>query len=113
MVDQVKMVEREGAGDSDVRATDCQRPGPPSEQDMGLAEVGWRPASLDTFRCGADSTAPSLVWGDATGSRALQGSSGPGPGVKEAHLEKGKSTKLLCRPRTEHPRSPRGGIRVG
>ncbi|KAI4572219.1 hypothetical protein MJT46_005287 [Ovis ammon polii x Ovis aries] len=112
MVDQVKMVER-GVQVTQMSGQPTARgPGPPSEQDMGLAE-GWTGPrlGLDTFRCGADSTAPSLVWGDATGSRALQGNA-DGSGVKEAHLEKEEKAPSCSADQGRAPRSPRGGIRL-
>lgn len=113
MVYQVKTVER-GVQVTQMSGQPTARgPGPPSEQDMGLAE-GWTGPclGLDDSRCGADSTAPSLVWGDATGSRALQGNA-DGSGVKEAHLEKEEKAPSCSADQGRAPRSPRGGIRVG
>ncbi|KAI4585488.1 hypothetical protein MJG53_005722 [Ovis ammon polii x Ovis aries] len=112
MVDQMKTVER-GVQVTQMSGQPTARgPGPPSEQDMGLAE-GWTGPrlGLDDSRCGADSTAPSLVWGDATGSRALQGNA-DGSGVKEAHLEKEEKTPSCSADQGRAPRSPRGGIRL-
>ena len=79
----------------------------------GLAE-GWTGPclGLDNSRCGAYSTAPSLVRGDATGSRALQGNT-DGSGVKEAHLEKEGKAPSCSADQGRALRSPRGGIRVG
>ena len=112
-VDQVNMVERgvevtQISGELTARGS-----GLPLEQDRGL-DGGWTGPclSLDNSRCGADSTALSLVWGDATGSRALQGNT-DGAGVKEAHLEKEKKAPSCSADRGQALRSPRGGIRVG
>lgn len=113
MVDQVRTVER-GVQVTQMSGQPTARgPGPPSEQDVGLAE-GWTGPclGLDDSRCGADSTAPSLVWGDATGSRALQGNA-DGSGVKEAHLEKEEKAPSCSADQGRAPRSPRCGIRVG
>lgn len=79
--------------------------GPPSEQDMGLAE-GWtgpqpRPGHF-----------PDVVlillrhWSGETPQDPGPCKETDGSGVKEAHLEKGKSTKLFCGPGPEH-RGPR------
>ncbi|XP_070314236.1 uncharacterized protein C4orf50 homolog isoform X2 [Odocoileus virginianus] len=111
-MDQVNTVER-GVQVTQISGKLTARgPGPPSEQDRGLAG-GWTglSLSLDNSRCGADSTAPSLVWGDATGSRALQGNT-DGAGVKEAHLEKEKKAPSCSADRGRALRSPRGGIRL-
>ncbi|XP_055290327.1 uncharacterized protein C4orf50 homolog [Moschus berezovskii] len=111
-VDQVNTVEggvqvTQISGRSTARA-----PGPPSEQDMGLAE-GWTGPclGLDNSRCGADSTAQSLVRGDATVSRALQGNT-DGSGVKEVHLEKEEKAPSCSADQGRALRSARGGIRL-
>ncbi|XP_061001535.1 uncharacterized protein C4orf50 homolog [Dama dama] len=111
-VDQVNTVERGVQVTQISRNLTARGPGPPSEQDRGLAG-GWTGPclGLDNSRCGADSTAPSLAWGDATGSRALQGNT-DGAGVKEAHLEKEKKAPSCSADQGRALRSPRGGIRL-
>lgn len=112
-------VEQVNTGERGVQVTQisgqptARGPRPPLEQDMGLAE-GWTGPclGLDNSRCGAYSTAPSLVRGDATGSRALQGNT-DGSGVKEAHLEKEGKAPSCSADQGRALRSPRGGIRVG
>ncbi|XP_065770189.1 uncharacterized protein C4orf50 homolog [Muntiacus reevesi] len=111
-VDQVNTVER-GVQVTQISGKLTARgPRLPSEQDRGLVG-GWTGPclGLDNSRCGADSTAPSLAWGDATGSRALQGNT-DGAGVKEAHLEKEKKAPSCSADRGRALRSPRGGIRL-
>ena len=111
-------VEQVNTGERGVQVTQisgqptARGPRPPLEQDMGLAE-GWTGPclGLDNSRCGAYS-APSLVRGDATGSRALQGNT-DGSGVKEAHLEKEGKAPSCSADQGRALRSPRGGIRVG
>ena len=112
-VDQVNTVER-GVQVTQISGQPTARgPGPPLEQDMGLAE-GWTGPclGLDNSRCGAYSTAPSLVRGDATGSRALRGNT-DGSGVKEAHLEKEEKAPSCSADQGRALRSLHGGIRVG
>ncbi|XP_043304281.1 uncharacterized protein C4orf50 homolog isoform X2 [Cervus canadensis] len=111
-VDQVNTVERGVQVTQISRNLTARGPGPPSEQDRGLAG-GWTGPclGLDNSRCGADSTAPSLAWGDATGSGALQGNT-DGAGVKEAHLEKEKKAPSCSADQGRVLRSPRGGIRL-
>ncbi|MXQ88015.1 hypothetical protein E5288_WYG022505 [Bos mutus] len=110
-------VEQVNTGERGVQVTQisgqptARGPRPPLEQDMGLAE-GWTGPclGLDNSRCGAYS-APSLVRGDATGSRALQGNT-DGSGVKEAHLEKEGKAPSCSADQGRALRSPRGGIRL-
>ncbi|XP_059779828.1 uncharacterized protein C4orf50 homolog [Balaenoptera ricei] len=87
-------------------------PGPPSEQEMGLTG-GWTGPclGLENSRCGADSPATSLVWGNATGSSAPQGNT-DGAGVKEVHLEKDDKGPRCSADQGRALKSPRSGPRL-
>uniref|UniRef100_A0A8D1F223 Uncharacterized protein n=1 Tax=Sus scrofa TaxID=9823 RepID=A0A8D1F223_PIG len=83
-VDRVNTVERGVQVTQLSGQLTASVPGPPSEQEMGLAGEWTEPRlSLENSRRTADSTAPSLVWGNAARCSALQGSSNR-VGVKEA-----------------------------
>uniref|UniRef100_A0A8D1VJP1 Uncharacterized protein n=1 Tax=Sus scrofa TaxID=9823 RepID=A0A8D1VJP1_PIG len=83
-VDRVNTVERGVQVTQLSGQLTASVPGPPSEQEMGLAGEWTEPRlSLENSRRTADSTAPSLVWGNAARCSALQGSSDRA-GVKEA-----------------------------
>uniref|UniRef100_A0A8D1TG44 Uncharacterized protein n=1 Tax=Sus scrofa TaxID=9823 RepID=A0A8D1TG44_PIG len=83
-VDRVNTVERGVQVTQLSGQLTASIPRPPSEQEMGLAGEWTEPRlSLENSRRTADSTAPSLVWGNAARCSALQGSSNR-VGVKEA-----------------------------
>uniref|UniRef100_A0A8D0YRB7 Uncharacterized protein n=1 Tax=Sus scrofa TaxID=9823 RepID=A0A8D0YRB7_PIG len=83
-VDRVNTVERGVQVTQLSGQLTASVPGPPSEQEMGLAGEWTEPRlSLENSRRTADSTAPSLVRGNAARCSALQGSSDRA-GVKEA-----------------------------
>nr|XP_045364692.1 uncharacterized protein C4orf50 homolog [Camelus bactrianus] len=109
------VVDKVNAGENGVQVTQLSEqltlrvPGPPSEQEMGLAG-GWTGtcSGLENSRCSSESTAPSLVWGDAPGSSAPQGNTGE-EGVKEAHLEKEDKGPSCSADRGRALRSPPHG----
>nr|XP_058922115.1 uncharacterized protein C4orf50 homolog [Kogia breviceps] len=111
-VDQVNAVERGVQVTQLSEQLTARGPGPPSEQEMGLAG-GWTGPclGLENSRCGADSPATSLVWGNATGSSALQGNT-DGAGVKEAHLEKDDKRPRCSADQGRALKSPRSGPRL-
>uniref|UniRef100_A0A8D0YCN2 Uncharacterized protein n=1 Tax=Sus scrofa TaxID=9823 RepID=A0A8D0YCN2_PIG len=103
-VDRVNTVERGVQVTQLSGQLTASVPGPPSEQEMGLAGEWTEPRlSLENSRRTADSTAPSLVWGNAARCSALQGSSNR-VGVKEA------PKRPWCPADQEQaPRSPHSG----
>nr|XP_031541873.1 uncharacterized protein C4orf50 homolog [Vicugna pacos] len=109
------VVDKVNAGGKGVQVTQLSEqltlrvPGPPSEQEMGLAG-GWTGtcSGLENSRCSSESTGPSLVWGDAPGSSAPQGNTGE-EGVKEAHMEKEDKGPPHSADRGRALRSPRHG----
>ncbi|XP_065733338.1 uncharacterized protein C4orf50 homolog [Phocoena phocoena] len=111
-VDQVNAVER-GVQVTEISGQLTARgPGPPSEQEMGLAGERTGPClSLENSRCGADSPATSLAWGNTAGSSALQGNT-DGAGVNEAHLEKDDKRPQCSADQGRALKSPRGGPRL-
>ncbi|XP_059952126.1 uncharacterized protein C4orf50 homolog [Mesoplodon densirostris] len=111
-VDQVNTVERGVQVTQLSGQLTAGGPGPPSEQEMGLAG-GWTGPclGLEDSRCGADSPATSLVWGNAAGSSALQGNT-DGAGVKEAHLEKDDERPRCSEDQGRALKSPRSGPRL-
>lgn len=107
-VDRVNTVERGVQVTQLSGQLTASVPGPPSEQEMGLAGEWTEPRlSLENSRRTADSTAPSLVWGNAARCSALQGSSDRA-GVKEA------PKRPWCpADQGQAPRSPHSGFQVG
>uniref|UniRef100_A0A8D1P3Z5 Uncharacterized protein n=1 Tax=Sus scrofa TaxID=9823 RepID=A0A8D1P3Z5_PIG len=103
-VDRVNTVERGVQVTQLSGQLTASIPRPPSEQEMGLAGEWTEPRlSLENSRRTADSTAPSLVWGNAARCSALQGSSDR-VGVKEA------PKRPWCPADQEQaPRSPHSG----
>uniref|UniRef100_A0A8D0YB74 Uncharacterized protein n=1 Tax=Sus scrofa TaxID=9823 RepID=A0A8D0YB74_PIG len=106
-VDRVNTVERGVQVTQLSGQLTASVPGPPSEQEMGLAGEWTEPRlSLENSRRTADSTAPSLVWGNAARCSALQGSSNR-VGVKEA------PKRPWCPADQEQaPRSPHSGSQL-
>ncbi|XP_030719702.1 uncharacterized protein C4orf50 homolog isoform X1 [Globicephala melas] len=111
-VDQVNAVERGVQVTELSEQLTARGPGPPSEQEMGLAGGWTEPClGLENSRCGADSPATSLVWGNAAGSSALQGNT-DGAGVNEAHLEKDDKRPRCSADQGRALKSPRSGPRL-
>uniref|UniRef100_A0A8D1PAK2 Uncharacterized protein n=1 Tax=Sus scrofa TaxID=9823 RepID=A0A8D1PAK2_PIG len=106
-VDRVNTVERGVQVTQLSGQLTASIPRPPSEQEMGLAGEWTEPRlSLENSRRTADSTAPSLVWGNAARCSALQGSSDR-VGVKEA------PKRPWCPADQEQaPRSPHSGSQL-
>ncbi|XP_047654523.1 uncharacterized protein C4orf50 homolog [Phacochoerus africanus] len=103
-VDRVNTVERGVQVTQLSGQLTASVPGPPSEQEMLLAGEWTEPhLSLQNSRQAADATAPSLVWGNAARSSALQGSSDRA-GVKEA-----PKRPLCLADQGQAPRSPHSG----
>ncbi|XP_057560635.1 uncharacterized protein C4orf50 homolog [Hippopotamus amphibius kiboko] len=111
-VDQVNTVERGVQVTQLSGQLTARGPGPSSEQDMGLAG-GWTGPclGLESSRCGADSPAASLVWGNAAGSSAPRGNT-DGAGVKEVHSEKEDKRPRCSADQRRALRSPCSGPRL-